>query len=880
MTRNTNSDRPSSTLPVDADSIRPHARDVRGETDTVLLSDQRLDLAKLTASPLNGRYRIERELGRGGMGRVFAAHDLKLDRDVAIKILAGGDHSDHQLRRFEQEARAASSLNHPNIVTVYDVGVAESGPFIVSELLQGSTLRTQLEKALQPERASDYAAQLAHGLAAAHEKGVVHRDIKPENLFITSEGQLKILDFGIAKLTEICGRGATTPVSTEIGTVLGTPGYMSPEQVRGEPADHRSDIFAFGTILFEMLSGTQPFGGATNADVQSAILGSEPPDLPDAVPRQLDRIVRRCLAKRPGQRFQSAKDLAFNLEDLQAPRSDRRKAPRRARFAMAVGAIGFALFSASVAFLAGHRTGEPPQLRFQRLTFRRGPVWSARFGADGHSILYSAAWDGQPVQLYVTTPSGLESRSYDVPGTLLAVSTMGELAIGPQASPIPRPGTLALLNLSGGAPRELLTDVVSADWAPTGELAVVRWVAGRSRVELPPGHVLYETPDLLSDVRVSRVGGHIAFIDFHTGTVMLLDRAAHATALTPQFGRLVGVGWSPTGEEVWFAKDESLRAITLSGRQRFLASLPGHFTVHDVASNGTVLLARNASRLLMRGRAPGAASERDLSWLDLSSSVDLSYDGKMLLFNELGEGGGPNGRAYVRGSDGSPPIKLAEGFAMSLSPDGRRAMLRSHEPEPQPEVAIVPVGPGEPKILSFPVSTLLYASWFPDGRQILFIGREKLTGPARLFVLDEATGSSRPITEEGVQDDTLDRNHRPISPDGKQILVHRTDGFALYPVDGGERRPVRGLTEGDVPIGWTPDNNSLLVLESGVNPAIEIVTAVDPTTGRRHPWGKLMPPDSAGVVAVFNVRIAASGDAYVYTYASTLSELYLSTGLK
>src|SRR2546428_3630746 len=263
----------SSTLPVEADPIAPKSPRPPSESRTVLTSDPRLAPADPKAFELDDRYRIERELGRGGMGRVFAARDLKLGRDVAIKVLAPGGHDDHQLRRFEQEARAAGSLNHPNIVATYDIGAYQGGPYIVSELLRGATLRTQLNgKPLPPRKATDYAVQLAQGLAAAHDRGVVHRDLKPENIFITSEGRLKILDFGIAKLIHPEESGAAQPVSTEIGTVLGTIGYMSPEQVRGESADHRSDIFAFGTILFEMLSGSSPFERATKADVQSAIL--------------------------------------------------------------------------------------------------------------------------------------------------------------------------------------------------------------------------------------------------------------------------------------------------------------------------------------------------------------------------------------------------------------------------------------------------------------------------------------------------------------------------------------------------------------------------------------------------------------------------------
>jgi eukaryotic-like serine/threonine-protein kinase len=277
------------------------------------------------AWPFGERYRVDRELGHGGMGRVFAARDFKLGRDVAIKVLAGaGIFDEQQLRRFEQEARAAGALNHANIVAVYDIGWSEGAPYIVTELLQGATLRHRLQKQMPLQKAIDCALQLAHGLAAAHDKGVIHRDLKPENLFVTSEGRLKILDFGIAKLVlpEAPGatleadeaRAATPPRKTETGIVMGTIGYMSPGQVRGAHADHRTDIFSAGAILYEMLSGARPFERATPVETGAATLNDEPPDLPARVPLELDRIVRRCLEKNPDDRYQSAKDLALDLE--------------------------------------------------------------------------------------------------------------------------------------------------------------------------------------------------------------------------------------------------------------------------------------------------------------------------------------------------------------------------------------------------------------------------------------------------------------------------------------------------------------------------------------------------------------------------------------
>ena len=290
---------------------------------------------------LGARYRIGRELGRGGMGRVFVAHDLKLGRDVAIKVLAPGHHDPLDVQRFEQEARAAGALEHPNVIAVHDVGTDGGSPYIISELLQGTTLRDALRNGPLPlETALDYARQLAHGLSAAHAKGVIHRDIKPENLFITESSVLKILDFGIAKLAAqhaAAADGRTTP-ATQTGAIVGTVGYMAPEQVRGNKVDHRADLFAFGAVLFEMLSGQRAFSRASRVETAYAVLNDEPPPLPRGVPRAVQRIVRACLAKSPEARCQSARDLEIAI-DAVVPR---RVAPRRKGPLLLLAALGIA----------------------------------------------------------------------------------------------------------------------------------------------------------------------------------------------------------------------------------------------------------------------------------------------------------------------------------------------------------------------------------------------------------------------------------------------------------------------------------------------------------------------------------------------------------
>src|SRR5688572_14864739 len=330
----------------------------------------------ITSGTRIGSYEVSALIGSGGMGEVYRAHDPRLGRDVAIKVLPPAFSTDpDRLRRFEQEARAAAALNHPNILTVHEVGAfapdpgSPAAPYVVSELLEGQTLRDVVSGGpLAIRKVVDYATQIASGLAAAHDKGVVHRDLKPENLFLTRDGRIKILDFGLAKLREPAPADAggatmmpTRNLETGAGIVLGTAGYMSPEQVRAQPVDHRTDIFSFGAVLYEMISGARAFRGETAADTISAILKSDPPELTGvqgAVPPTLERIVHHCLEKAPELRFQAARDIVFNLEALStAPATSSLIAPappkRRRLGALAAAAAAVAL--AAVAAAAGWR---------------------------------------------------------------------------------------------------------------------------------------------------------------------------------------------------------------------------------------------------------------------------------------------------------------------------------------------------------------------------------------------------------------------------------------------------------------------------------------------------------------------------------------------
>ncbi|HYA26261.1 MAG TPA: serine/threonine-protein kinase, partial [Terriglobales bacterium] len=399
----------------------------------------------LTPGEKLGPYEIQSSLGAGGMGEVYRARDSRLKRDVAVKVLPKALSSDpDRLRRFEQEALATAALNHPNILAVFDIGDNQGSPYVVSELLEGETLRDRLRTGPIPVRkALEYALQVAHGLAAAHEKGIIHRDLKPENLFLTKDGRVKILDFGLAKLTQsepgAHASLATVSHGTEAGVVLGTAGYMSPEQVRGQSLDARSDIFSFGAILYEMLSGKRAFHGATPADTMSSILKEEPADLSATnrnISPALERIVHHCLEKNPEARFHSASDIAFDLEHLSGISAGSARVapveaapPSRRNLIGLVGALALALMTLGVGWWFGHASTYTAPPEYKQITFRTGFVSNARFAPDG-TVVYSASWEGGDKQLYMSRENEPNARELGVKDAeLLAISRKGELAI-------------------------------------------------------------------------------------------------------------------------------------------------------------------------------------------------------------------------------------------------------------------------------------------------------------------------------------------------------------------------------------------------------------------------------------------------------------------
>ncbi len=851
----------------------------------------------LTSGTKLGPYEILSALGAGGMGEVYKARDSRLNRDVAVKILPASFAADaDRLQRFAQESRAAAALNHPNILSIFDIGDDRGTPYVVFELLEGETLRDRLRTgALSSRKAIDYSQQVGKGLAAAHEKGIVHRDLKPENIFITHDGRAKILDFGLAKITrpepDAAGDAPTLQANTETGTVMGTVGYMSPEQVRGKPADPRSDIFAFGAILYEMLSGKRAFRGESTADTMSAILKEDPPELTETnrtISPALDRVVRHCLEKNAAERFQSARDVVFNLEALVgisgSSRSGVRVLPETRRInpwlVRGIAALlVLAIWAAVEHFGRGKAIRSPT---FREITYRNGSIWDARFGPDGQSIIYAAEWEGNPTEIFLTRFDSSDSRSAGLPtARLLSVSSKGELAISLHPldfDGFSEVGTLARIPLAGGAPREVLDNVLDAEWTPDGQsLAVIRpGVTAQTQLEYPIGNVIYLPEGWVNRVRFSPNGELIAIADHvptgDDGRVVILDQKGNHKVSSSFYSSLQGVAWAPNGKEVWFSAspagaERSIYALDLSGKERLIFRSPGGLTLHDISRTGTVLLTTDKARMTISALAPGATQERSLPWFDWSLLSDLAQDGTAVVFSETGEAVGSNYGIFLRKTDGSPAIRLGDGYTGTISPDGQWVLALVGSPG---RMILLPTGVGQPRPLAYDKSEPFQLSWLPDSKSIVFSAADPGHAP-RTYRLDLQSGAPRAITPEGTVGSR-------ITPDRKLLAVDSKHTYWFFPVDGGEPQKAAFALKHEESVVRFIDDGRTLVVRTRSMPLQ--LTRIDVATGRREPWKEIVPPDPAGVRTIPTLKTSADGKSYAYCVTRILSDLYVVDGLK
>jgi Tol biopolymer transport system component len=823
-----------------------------------------------------GPYEIIGLLGAGGMGEVYRARDPRIGREVAIKTLPARFGSDPEfLRRFEQEARAAGLLNHPNVLVVYDVGSDNGVHYVVSELLEGETLSARLQQGSIPRRkAVAYALDALGGLAAAHEKGIVHRDLKPANLFLTRDDRLKILDFGLAKLTVAAPASDETQTVgplTSPGVVMGSMGYMSPEQVRGKAVDHRSDIFSMGVVIYEMLNGRAAFHGDSAVECMNAVLKEDPPPL-EGMPA-LDSVLRHCLEKKAELRFQSARDLAFALEAAgnsvsaitpAIPAASRSRRVNLRRFAWPAALIA----AAALAWLVGRGGGARSVPEFHRLGLYHEPTYGARvrhrFTADAKTIVVS---NDQGVFLTSTENPG--ARSLNLPGyRLLAVSSTGELALrndGRTAFTVP---------LSGGAPRAIAENILEADWAPDGKsLAVIRQASGVSTLEYPVDHVLYRTLNSLANLRVSPTGDSVAFVehDAERRTIMLVTAGGERRTLSAGWNFASGLAWKPDGSEVWLGAtragyDYPLWAVPLSGKPRVVERLPGRIFIDDISKEGRALLYLGFTRAGMSFRGPGDAAERDLSWLDFSIVSAITADGRSVLFGEQGAAAGDRPLVYLRDTTGAPAVRLGEGTALSLSPDGTTVLTRAPQEE---KFALVPTGAGQSRVVNGPGRLFDAAVILPDGRILCWA---QASGQGARLLVQEANGGWKPLSNEF--GDTRTTFQTALSPGGDRVAVLRAARLELFTPATNTLTPVAGWTAGDQIAGWTADGKSLYAGRGSAG-SLDIYR-FDLDTHTATPWKHLGPNGKQPQI----VRVTPDGGAYAYTYVVSNLDAFVVDGLK
>ena len=852
-----------------------------------------------------GPYVVQTLLGQGGMGDVYRARDTRLNREVALKLLPPAFVNDVDRRaRFDREAQAIATLSHPNVVSIFDTGADQKQVYVVMELLEGETLRERLGRGALPVRKTlEYAVQIARGLGAAHDKGLVHRDLKPENIFLLDDGQLKILDFGLARSGAHAGAaavgatsaGETVAALTDAGTVMGTVGYMAPEQIKGEAVDARADLFAFGTVLYEMLTGQRAFQRDTSAETMTAILREDPPDLTASradIPPAIDRIVRHSLEKNPRERFQTARDVAFALETLSGSNvsstaASAVKVPTSRRWARPA-AMALVIVAAAATGVIVDRSlkAAPSSLVFEKKTW--DPMWvtNARFGPDGQTIVFSAARSGNVPELFAIRPGSVMPQALGQKAThLLSVSPKGELAVLTGVRFVHHrlfTGTLSRMTLDG-SPREWMEDVSEADWAPDGaSLAVIHHVGAEDRLEYPAGTVRYKVSGYLSDLRVSPDGSQVAFFEHQTpgddrGWVKLLTSGGDVKLLAGEYWGEEGLAWSADGRSVLFSGSESgveqqPLIVNVAGkpvvRQRIASA--DAMVLFDVAANGRMLIVRNDFRFSMRALLPGQSAERELPWLDFPQNGMLTPDGRLMAFSDLSQNAGANYAVAIRDMATDKVVRLGEGYSWGPSRDGR--WVGGTIPATG-ELYVYPTGAGQPQhVERRPIRDLTgdppypaEPQWMPDGTHLLICGIEPGKQP-RGYLVPIGGGAPQPVTPEGVRAAWL-------APDGRTLLIHGSAGYELMTIGSGAHAAVHGFAAEDDVIGWNDGHSIAVNANRGVPARID---SIDVNTGARAHLRDVAPPDTAGVYELMVSQWADAGRSYVYHFGRTLDVIFVA----
>jgi len=864
---------------------------------------------QLTGGQTLLHFTLVEKIGEGGMGEVWKAVDTTLDREVAIKVISGAFSGDRErMARFEREAKVLASLSHPNIAGIYGFPEADLPPpgrekvrFLAMELVRGEDLLQILSRGPMPIPAAiDAARQIAIALEVAHASGIVHRDLKPANIKRTPDGQIKVLDFGLAKALEAGGAAAgTTATVTSAGSapglIVGSASYMSPEQARGQPVDRRTDIWAFGCVLFEMLAGKRAFDGPTVTDVLAAVVTGEPRwnMLPAATPVAVRRLLRRCLEKDPRRRVRDAGDAGLLLDDspedvggfANGTSGSAMRVQPRWRVAALLGLV--TIVSLAAGWWIAHRRADPQAastVTFHRVSFNRGMIRSARFAPDGRTIVYGAAWGGPPVKLYMSRTESPEAAPITLPpAELLSISKSGEMAValGLAYYGWMAEGTLARTSLLGGAPREILQNVRAADWSPDeSQFAVVHRVAGSDQLEFPVGTIVDKTSGYFADVRISPDGKHVAYADHpawgdNRGGIAIVDRTGKKTTLARDLSAVQGLAWGPGGEEVWYTDISGDRALVcavdLAGKTRVVYSSIASIELFDIAADGRLLVGRQQPERETLALLAGFAEPRVLVIPgEPSLSRGITADGRAVL---VADHSTHDYDTFLVRSDQPGAVHMASGDAVGISPDFSWVMTTSADYQ---HIFVTPMGMGSPRLIPNPdgIAITGLASWLPDSRRYVLTG-QKGSDPSRGFVCDLETGASKSFGAPGLMWPLF--TGPPISPDGKRVVLQDADGaFTMWPIDGAEGVPVPGTRAEDQPLTFTEDGAALFVAGRSLPVVIE---RLELATGQRTPWMTMAPTDRAGLRYAI-ASITPSGKYWALSTAKLLTDLYVVEGLQ